>query len=75
MPAWRDTAENWVSNWVDRIEGFYNLGSRIVKFHMAPGTMVMRNYRLDAPILAGVGTVPATRDRPRSSGDSPRSSA
>jgi hypothetical protein len=51
VPAWRDTSDNWVSNWIDRIEAFYNLGSRIVKFHMAPGTMVMRNYRLDAPIL------------------------
>jgi predicted TIM-barrel fold metal-dependent hydrolase len=54
VPAWRDSSPQWVSNWVDRIAAFYNMGSRMVKFHMAPGTMVMRNYRLDAPILKPV---------------------
>jgi hypothetical protein len=51
VPAWRDTSPNWISNWVDRLQAFYNMGSRIVKFHMAPGTMVQRNYRLDSPQL------------------------
>lgn len=51
VPAWRDTSANWISNWVDRLQTFYNMGSRIVKFHMAPGTMNLRNYRLDSPML------------------------
>ena len=33
---------NWIDDWLRRIEAFYNLGSRIVKFHVAPGTMVTR---------------------------------
>lgn len=51
VPAWRDTSSNWISNWLDKVQAFYNMGSRIVKFHMAPGTMVQRNYRLDSPQL------------------------
>jgi hypothetical protein len=34
-----------------RIESFYNLGSRMVKFHAAPGTMAMRGVRLDHPSM------------------------
>src|SRR5258706_8654328 len=52
VPAWRDTSPQWIDNWMNRLEGFYNIGSRIVKFHMAPGTMATRNYRLDSPALA-----------------------
>ncbi len=33
---------------------FYNLGSRIIKFHMAPGTMAMRHIRLDSPAVRPV---------------------
>src|SRR5450432_4509880 len=36
-------------DWMRRIEAFYNIGSRIIKFHMAPGTMAMRKYSLDMP--------------------------
>ncbi|HEY1683340.1 MAG TPA: amidohydrolase family protein [Tepidisphaeraceae bacterium] len=43
-----------MDDWMRRIEGFYELGSRMIKFHMAPGTMVMRNYRLDSPQLAPI---------------------
>ena len=31
------------------LEMFYNIGSRIIKFHMAPGTMLMRGWRFDTP--------------------------
>src|SRR5436853_2407010 len=51
VPAWKDPTPNWIDDWMRRLEGFYNLGSRIVKFHMAPGTMAARNYRLDSPVL------------------------
>ena len=39
----------WIDDWLVRLEAFYNLGSRVVKFHVAPGTIVMRGLRLDAP--------------------------
>ncbi len=49
VPRWQDPSTDWVEDWLRRLEAFYNLGSRIVKFHMAPGTMVMRGARLDSP--------------------------
>ena len=50
VPKWGEPiSPNWVDDWLVRLEAFYNLGSRIVKFHVAPGTMVMRGLRLDAP--------------------------
>jgi hypothetical protein len=47
IPDWRDQSVHWQDNWLRRIEAFYNLGSRVIKFHAAPGTMVMRGWRLD----------------------------
>jgi hypothetical protein len=49
VPRWTDVPVNWADDWLRRIEGFYNLGSRMVKFHAAPGTMAMRGVRLDSP--------------------------
>ncbi len=49
IPSWQDRGPQWVDNWLIRLEGFYNLGSRVVKFHSAPGTMAMRGVRLDDP--------------------------
>ena len=54
VPAWKETPRNWYDDFLNRVEMFYNLGSRIVKFHMAPGTMAMRKYRLDSPELKPV---------------------
>src|SRR5688572_15024398 len=42
VPKWGDTSEGWMDDWRTRIEAFYNLGSRILKFHAAPGSMIMR---------------------------------
>ena len=39
VPKWGDDAVRWVDNWLLRLEAFYNLGSRIAKFHASPGTM------------------------------------
>ena len=50
VPRWQDRTERWVDEWRIRIESFYNLGSRIAKFHAAPGTMNMRGHRLDSPV-------------------------
>jgi len=38
-------------DWLRRIESFYNMGSRIVKFHMAPGTIARTNLRFDSPTI------------------------
>jgi hypothetical protein len=46
IPKW---GENSIDDWLRRVEAFYNLGSRIIKFHMAPGTMHARGWRLDSP--------------------------
>ena len=46
IPKW---AEKSYDDWHRRLEMFYNLGSRIIKFHMAPGTMAARGWRLDSP--------------------------
>jgi len=46
VPKW---GENSIDEWLARVESFYNLGSRIIKFHMAPGTMHARGWRLDSP--------------------------
>lgn len=51
VPAWQNPS---VDDWLRRLEMFYNMGSRIIKFHMAPGTMAMRNIRLDSPALRPV---------------------
>ncbi|MGH7213554.1 MAG: amidohydrolase family protein [Tepidisphaeraceae bacterium] len=48
VPSWQDPSAD-LDNWLRRIEMFHNIGSRIVKFHMAPGTIAARKWRLDAP--------------------------
>jgi predicted TIM-barrel fold metal-dependent hydrolase len=48
VPSWQTFD---VNDWLRRLEMFYNLGSRIIKFHMSPGTMAMRGIRLDSPVL------------------------
>jgi predicted TIM-barrel fold metal-dependent hydrolase len=48
VPQW---GNNSIDDWLRRIEAFYNLGSRMVKFHMAPGTMAARGWHLDSPEL------------------------
>ena len=54
VPKWQDsslTGQAFIDDWALRIEAFHNLGSRIVKFHVAPGTMAARGMRLDSPAL------------------------
>lgn len=47
IPTWQDDSPWRIDNWLRRIEGFYNIGSRIAKFHAAPGTMQRMGKRLD----------------------------
>jgi predicted TIM-barrel fold metal-dependent hydrolase len=51
VPAWQTPS---IDDWLRRLEMFYNLGSRIIKFHMAPGTIAARGIRLDSPALRPV---------------------
>lgn len=49
VPKWPDTPPDFIDDYLRRVEAFYNIGCRVVKFHSAPGTMVMRGMRLDSP--------------------------
>ena len=51
VPKFRDDTDRWVEDWMMRLESFYNLGSRIMKFHAAPQTMQYRGHWLDDPIF------------------------
>jgi predicted TIM-barrel fold metal-dependent hydrolase len=51
VPQWQNPS---IDDWLRRLEMFYNLGSRIIKFHMAPSTMFSRKIRLDSPELRPV---------------------
>lgn len=46
VPRW---GEGDFDDWLRRLEMFHNLGSRLLKFHMAPGTMLTRGWRFDLP--------------------------
>jgi predicted TIM-barrel fold metal-dependent hydrolase len=50
VPRWQDATPDY-DDWMRRIEGFYNLGSRMVKFHMSPGTLDRWKWRLDSPTM------------------------
>ncbi len=49
IPKWLDSGPQWVDDWMNRLEMFYNIGSRIIKFHCAPGTLASRGWRIDQP--------------------------
>ncbi len=49
VPQWREVVPNFLDDWLRRVEMFYNIGSRMVKFHMAPGTIAARGFTLDSP--------------------------
>jgi len=55
VPKWQDLASTtlaaWLDDWRRRLDMFVNLGSRMIKFHMAPSTIQRRNLKLDAPEL------------------------
>src|SRR5687767_4191656 len=54
VPKWQDitTLAQWLDDWRRRLDMFCNAGSRMVKFHMAPGTIERRKLNLDSPELA-----------------------
>lgn len=54
IPAWQQVVGDPVDDYLRRLEGFYNLGCRIVKFHCAPESMMRRGWSLDSPRLKPV---------------------
>lgn len=53
VPQWYYEGPDFISDFLRRIEMFYNLGSRIVKFHVAPQTIARRGP-LDSPMYEPV---------------------
>lgn len=55
VPRWQDLGTTpltqWLDDWKRRLDMFCNVGSRMVKFHMAPSTMERRGIKLDSPEL------------------------
>ncbi len=52
VPKWGDWHAGFIDEWLKRIEAFYNIGSRIVKFWFAPPAIGERGWRLDSPMFA-----------------------
>jgi len=48
IPKWHDWGAGFISEWLKRIEAFYNIGARIVKFWFAPPAIGDRKWRLDS---------------------------
>jgi hypothetical protein len=53
VPKWQDitSISEWLDDWKRRLDMFCNLGSRMIKFHMAPSTIEKRGLKLDSPQL------------------------
>ena len=52
VPRWgpgTPEGQAFIDDYRVRLDGFYNLGSRMIKFHVAPGTLLMRGVPLDSP--------------------------
>jgi predicted TIM-barrel fold metal-dependent hydrolase len=66
VPNWQKMADankaNVVDDWLRRLESFYNLGSRIIKFHQAPQTIHRTGLRLDSPEIQRILREAVARD-------------
>lgn len=51
VPKWGEWGGDFVSAWLRRIESFYNIGSRLVKFWFAPPAIGDRRWRLDSELF------------------------
>ncbi len=51
IPRWGEWGEGFIDHWRSRIEAFYNIGSRIVKFWFAPPAIGERKWRLDSEMF------------------------
>lgn len=51
VPNWFMDGGDWADDYRRCIDGFFNLGCRMVKFHMSPGVMQRKGWSLDDPQL------------------------
>lgn len=51
VPNWMYTGPDAVDDWLHRLDGLYNLGSRLLKFHMAPRSLDRHHWDLESPRL------------------------
>src|ERR1041384_6716154 len=54
IPKWGEWDGNFTDRWLNRIESFYNLGSRIAKFWFAPPAIGDRKWRADFALFRGL---------------------
>ncbi len=56
IPRWQDVGsrEDFFRIWHQRIDAFYEKGSRLIKFHMAPGSQKRFGATLDSPEVQDV---------------------
>ncbi len=56
VPKWQDAGptEAFVTDWMKRLDGFYEKGSRLAKFHLSPGTRKRSGLDLNHPLLQRV---------------------
>jgi predicted TIM-barrel fold metal-dependent hydrolase len=66
VPAWQRMGDAdktaFIDDWLRRLEAFYNIGSRVVKFHQAPQTLVRSGMSLESPHLQRVIREAVARD-------------
>ena len=51
VPKWGEYGQGFAGEWLKRIEAFYNIGSRVVKFWIAPPAIGARKWRLDSEMF------------------------
>lgn len=61
VPSWQQNVPDPIHDYLRCLEAFYNIGSRIVKFHFAPESMLRRGWTLDSPRLRPVFEEAAAR--------------
>ncbi len=55
-PAWQNASatQEFADDWIRRVDAFYALGSRLIKFHLAPGTKKKWMMNAEHPIVQRV---------------------
>ncbi len=56
IPKWQNLGpgDDFIAEWMRRLDEFYKRGSRLIKFHMAPGTQKRTGMDLDSPAIQRV---------------------
>ena len=56
IPKWQNLGPgaDFIAEWISRLDGFYQRGSRLIKFHVAPGTQKRTGMDLDSPAIQQV---------------------